>query len=171
MQVQASLQATNARILSIQWHPQFEHILAAGSFDNTVRVHDVRENSVKEMEFHTDRVRSLNWSSEVPWLLVSGGDDSRQVCWDVRSRMMIFCAEEPTLAMTSFTSHYDRPFIYFSSHFDASIIQWNLLGVPDVALPQIKFLLNCERADILQDDLNEIMTSNVPTKLTGTRSR
>ena len=49
--------------------------------------------------------------------------------------MLIFCAEEPTLAMTSLTMHPERPFSYFSSHFDASIIQWTLLGVPDVALP------------------------------------
>jgi len=61
----------------MQWHPQFEHILAVGSFDNIVRVHDVKENSVKELAKHTDRARSVQWSTEVPWLLVSGGDDSR----------------------------------------------------------------------------------------------
>ena len=85
--------------------------------------------------------------------------------------MLIFCAEEPTLAMTSFTMHPERPFSYFSSHFDASIIQWTLLGVPDVALPQLKFLLNCSKEEIINNDLNEIMSSNVPTKLTGNRSR
>lgn len=122
MQVQSSLQATTHRVLCIKWHPQFEHILAAGSFDNIVRVHDVRENSVKDLKFHTDRVRSVQWSTEVPWLLVSGGDDSKQCVWDVRNKMLIFCAEQPTLAMTSFTAHADRPFTFFSSHFDASII-------------------------------------------------
>lgn len=71
------------------------------------------------------------------------------MCWDVRNRMLIFCAEEPTLAMTSFTAHKERPFSYFSSHFDASIIQWNLLGVPDIALPQLKLLLNCPKAEII----------------------
>lgn len=143
MQVQSCLQATSSRILCIQWHPQFDHILAAGSFDKILRVHDVKENSVKDLVYHTDRVRSVQWSTEVPWLLVSGGDDSKQCVWDVRNKMLIFVAEEPTLAMTSLTAHPERPFTLFSSHFDASIIQWTLLGIPDVALPQIKFLLNC----------------------------
>ena len=68
-------------------------------------MHDVKDNSVKDMNFHTDRIRSVQWSTEVPWLLVSGGDDSKQAVWDVRNKMLIFCSEEPTLAMTSFTVH------------------------------------------------------------------
>jgi len=89
---------------------------------------------VKELVFHTDRVRSLQWNSELPWLLASAGDDSKQAVWDIRNRQLIFTSEEPTLAMTSFTAHPKRPFSYFSSHFDASVIQWSLLHIPDIAL-------------------------------------
>jgi hypothetical protein len=55
-------------------------------------------------------------------MLTSGADDSKQAVWDIRNRQLIYFTEEPTLALTSFTVHPDKPFSYFSSHFDASII-------------------------------------------------
>jgi len=87
-----------------------------------VRVHDTKFTGHKELEFHTDRVRSLLWSSEIPWMLTSGADDSKQAVWDIRNKQLIYSTEESTLALTSFTAHPQRPFTYFSSHFDASII-------------------------------------------------
>ena len=81
-----TLQGTDQRILCLEWHPQFDYILAAGSFDNIVRVHDTKFTGHKELEFHNDRVRSLLWSSEIPWMLTSGADDSKQAVWDIRNK-------------------------------------------------------------------------------------
>ena len=108
-----------------------------------IRVHDTEFDGFKELVYHQDRVRSVLWSTEIPWLLASGGDDSIQALWDVRERKLLHVREEPTLAMTSFTSHPDKPFSYFSSHFDSSIIQWSLNSLPDVALSMLKILMGC----------------------------
>jgi len=121
-EITQQLKSTQSRILCLQWHPHFDYIIAAGSFDNIVRVLDIKMEGFKELTFHTDRVRSLMWSTEIPWMLTSGADDSRQAVWDIRSRVMIYSTEEPSLALTSFTLHPERPFTYYSSHFDASII-------------------------------------------------
>ena len=51
--------------------------------------------------------------------------------------------------MTALTCHHERPFTYFSSHFDASIIKWSLHSMPDIALPMLKFLLNCPKEDLI----------------------
>ena len=72
--------------------------------------------------------------------------------------------------MTSFSSHPARPFSYFSSHFDSSIIQWSLHGIPDIALAQLKFLLNCPQLECLCLDPHAIMTNDIKAKLTGERS-
>lgn len=61
-----------------------------------MRVHDTKFTGFKELVFHTDRVRSLMWSTEIPWLLTSGADDSKLAVWDIRNRMMIYATEEPT---------------------------------------------------------------------------
>ena len=71
------LKESDARVCIISWHPQFDYILAAGSFDNIVYIHDIKFEGSKELVFHTDRVRSVQWNSEIPWLLTSGGDDSK----------------------------------------------------------------------------------------------
>ena len=52
-------------------------MLAAGSFDNHAHVFDLKEKSGRILSHHTDRVRSVHWNSEIPWLLVTGGDDSK----------------------------------------------------------------------------------------------
>ena len=70
------------------------------------------------------------------------------------------------MALTSFTVHPEKPFSYFSSHFDASIIQWSMHGLPDIALAQLKFLLNCPEIDCLSD-VHEIMMNDISAKLTG----
>ena len=74
--------------------------------------------------------------------------------------------------MTALTCHKERPFTYFSSHFDASIIQWSLHGIPDVGLAMVKFLLGCPKEDTLCDDIDSMMSSNTgQTKLAGVQSR
>lgn len=73
--------------------------------------------------------------------------------------------------MTSFTAHPDKPFSYFSSHFDSSIIQWSLHSIPDISLTLLKFLLNCSEAECLCEDVHQMMTQEVSARLTGTSSR
>ena len=101
--------------------------MAAACFDNNVYVFDIKYDGSKVFEFHTDRVRSLIWNTELPWHLTSAADDSKVAVWDIRTSSLIFSTTEPSLALTSFTSHPERPFVYYSSHFDASIMQWTLL--------------------------------------------
>ena len=70
--------------------------------------------------------------------------------------------------MTALTCHKDRPFTYFSSHFDASIIQWSLHGIPDIGLAMLKFLLGCPLEDAICEDIDAMMVSNTgQTKLAG----
>ena len=78
------LHGSEFRIVCIQWHPQLEHIIAAASFDSTVHVYDLKQKTRNVLTLHTDRVRSVHWNSEIPWLLLSGGDDSKQILWDIR---------------------------------------------------------------------------------------
>ena len=110
------------------------------------------------------------WNTEIPWLLATGGDDSKQVLWDIRNKQVIFCAQQPTLAMTSFTSHPDRPFSYISSHFDASMIHWAIDCLPDIAITQLKFLLGCPKIELVCDDVHSSMTGDHKAKLAGEKS-
>lgn len=63
------------RVLCLDWSPFFEQIIATGSFDNIVRIHDIKKNTVIELKEHKDRVRSLVWNHEIPWMLISAADD------------------------------------------------------------------------------------------------
>ena len=62
--------------------------------------------------------------------------------------------------MTALTSHPERPFTYFSSHFDATIIQWSLTCLPDIGLAMIKFILGCSKEDIFTPDIDTMMLTN-----------
>ena len=71
-------------------------------------------------------------------------------------------------SMTSLTAHRARPFSYFSSHIDASVIQWSLLRIPNIGIAQIKFLLNCNHEDIFcGKDENEIKTNHINARISG----
>ena len=163
------LKGSDARVVCVQWHPQFEYILAAGSFDRMVRVHDIKYSGMKSLQFHTDRVRSLTWNHEFPWMLTSGADDSYVAVWDIRSKSLLFAVKEPSLALTAFATHPERPFTLYSSHFDASIMQWSMLGIPDVALAQIKFLLQADISDVICNP-HDMMQNDIKAKVAGTRS-
>lgn len=157
LEISQVLNCCEARIVCLQWHPQFEYIIAAGSFDTVVRVFDTKSEGIKALQFHTDRVRSLQWNHEFPWLLTTGADDSYVAVWDIRSKQLIFAVQEPSLALTSFATHPNRPFTLYSSHFDASVLQWSMLGIPDVGLCQIKSLLQIDKADIISN-IHEVMS-------------
>jgi WD40 repeat protein len=94
---------------------------------------DTASNSKKVLK-HAERVRSLIWNTEIPWLLISGSDDSVINVWDTRNSKLISSTCEPILATTSLTSHADKPFSIISSHFDSSIVFWSLLSIPEISL-------------------------------------
>ena len=102
--------------------------------------------------------------------MTSAADDSNVAVWDLRTSERVFSTNEPSLALTSFTSHYERPFTYYSSHFDASIMQWSLLDQPDIGLSQIKLLLGNEQDDVICD-VHDLMNHQISFKLTGNKSR
>ena len=61
----------------MQWHPHIEGLFAVGSFDGSVYhcKFSGQEIEKHELVYHTDRVRSLSWNSEIPWLLITASDD------------------------------------------------------------------------------------------------
>ncbi len=63
-------------MLTLAWHPLVESMLAVGSFDKVVRVHDIKKNTTVCLNMHKDRVRSVVWNYEMPWILISAADDS-----------------------------------------------------------------------------------------------
>jgi len=92
----------------------------------------LQENGHKNLEYHKSRVRSLSWNYEIPWLLISGGDDSFLGVWDIRTNKLIYETYEPCISTSSFTTHPKRPFTLVSSHLDNSLIFWDLLGLSDI---------------------------------------
>ena len=49
-------------------------------------------------------------------------------------------------------------------------MQWSMLGIPDVALSQIKFLLKADMADVTCN-AHEIMNNDIKAKVTGEVSK
>lgn len=78
-------------------------------------------------------MRSLCWNPELPWLLISGGDDSYFAAWDIRSNELIFEMHEPSISISSITTHPSNPFALVSSHFDNTVIFWDLLNFSDIS--------------------------------------
>ena len=132
--VETKFQSGGARIISICWHPLFDNLIATGSFDHKIRVHDIKKNTVVELCEHKERVRSILWNSELPWMLISGADDAQVIVWDLRTKRIVTAFNEPTLPMTSLIAHPISPFTLISCHFDSSILFWSLMSMPDVAL-------------------------------------
>ena len=158
------------RVLSFAWHPLFESVFVTGSFDNVVRVHDLSKDTTVELNKHKNRVRTVVWNHELPWLLISACDDSMLVVWDLRTQQPMTALYEPHGAMTSLISHPRRPFSLISCHFDHSIQFWSLMGVPDISMAQIKVLLGA-REDVLCDAQEAYTNPDIKGKLAGSQSK
>jgi WD40 repeat protein len=112
----------------------------------------------------------VQWNYEIPWLLISGGDDSFIAMWDIRNNKLISEAYEPCISTSSFTSHPKKPFTLVSSHLDNSIIFWDLLGVSDIFQTQLKFVLDLGLLETLCD-AHDQMVPDVKGKLSGEHSK
>lgn len=154
------------RILCVKWHPIFDYIFAAGSFSNEVQVWDTQNQGAKSLKFHTDRVRSLSWNYELPWMLITAADDANICIWDIRNETLLTSVYQASLSLTSFAVHPDHPFSIISTHFDNSIIQWSLLGIPDIAIAQTKMLLDLPITETLCDP-HDSMLKKFSSRLSG----
>ena len=78
------------------------------------------------------------WNTELPWLLISGGDDSVLALWDIRKDGLVTSIAqgttvlEPSISISCLTSHPKKPFNFISAHLDNSLIVWDLLGLPEI---------------------------------------
>lgn len=149
----------------------FDNIVATGSFDNAVRVHDIKKNTITTLLEHKDRVRSLVFNPEMPWILVSAADDSQVVVWDLRTKKILTSIIEPTLPMTSLISHPISPFTLISCHFDSSILFWSLINIPHVALAQLKLLLGSTVDSIYCEPGDAYTNTDHSAKLSGKQSK
>jgi WD40 repeat protein len=76
----------------------------------------------------------------LPWLLISGGDDSQLALWDIRKDELVSSVTqgatvfEPSISISCLTTHPKKPFSFLSAHLDNSIILWDLFGLPDIQL-------------------------------------
>jgi WD40 repeat protein len=97
-------------------------------------------------------VRSVLWNHELPWLLISGGDDSTLAAWDIRKNQLIYETIEPSISISSMTTHPLNPFTLITSHLDNSLIFWDLLLTPDIFHAQLKFSLpEFQITDVIAD--------------------
>jgi WD40 repeat protein len=98
----------------------------------------------------------------LPWLLISGGDDSQIALWDIRTDSLVTntlgdAVYEPSISISSLSSHPGQPFLLISGHLDNSLILWDLLGLPDVQLAQLKLILDMPPDSIITSNVNEGM--------------
>jgi WD40 repeat protein len=115
-------------------------------------------------------VRSILWNYELPWLLLSGGDDSTIAAWDIRSNKLIFDTLEPCISISSMATHPKNPFTVITSHLDNSVIFWDLLGLSDIFLNQLKFILDLGLLETICDP-HDLMVPDVRGKLSGQLSK
>ena len=96
-------------------------------------------------------MRSVIWNYELPWLLISGGDDSTFCLWDIRSNSLLHELEEKCIAIAGLTTHPKKPFTLVSSHFDNSVTFWDLLGLSDIYHVEVKFCFDMSLLDTVCD--------------------
>jgi WD40 repeat protein len=125
--------------------------VGSGSADSVVRVWDIKNNGHKSLQYHKQSVRSLAWNYEIPWLLISGCDNSELAIWDIRSNELITSIHEESIAVSAISTHPKRPFAYATSHLDNSVIFWDILDLPDIAMVSMKFFLELPLTDIICD--------------------
>lgn len=77
-------------------------------------------------------MRSLVWNKEIPWLLISGGDDSLIGLWDIRKNAIVYEVYEPSVSISGFAFHHEKPFNLISTHFDNSVIFWDLREISQI---------------------------------------
>jgi WD40 repeat protein len=111
-------------------------------------------------------VRSLIWNYELPWLLISGGDDSRLAAWDIRNDKLLYETVEPCISVSSIANN-PKSLSLVTSHLDNSVIFWDLMGIQDIFIAQMKSILGLELREITSPDVNDVMLPSTCGKLAG----
>ncbi|GMH42709.1 hypothetical protein BSKO_10628 [Bryopsis sp. KO-2023] len=81
----AMCRAHDAEVNCISFNPLNDWLLATGSTDRMVALHDIRQMSTRlhTLEGHTHDVFSVNWSPKDEAVLASCGADRRLLVWDL----------------------------------------------------------------------------------------
>lgn len=81
----ASVEAHNAEVNCLAFNPCNEYVLATGSADKTVALHDIRNLGSRLHTFvnHTEEVFQIGWSPRNETVLASCGADRRLMVWDL----------------------------------------------------------------------------------------
>lgn len=74
--VKSYLSSHNGWISSVEWSPSNEHQLLSGSYDNKVKLWDIRcaSDCLYDLTKHTEKVLCLSWTE--PEVILSGGADN-----------------------------------------------------------------------------------------------
>ncbi|GMH45451.1 hypothetical protein BSKO_13408 [Bryopsis sp. KO-2023] len=78
-------EAHEAEANSLCFNPNSEYILATGSADKTIALHDIRNlnQRLHSLEGHAEEVFQINWSTKNETILASCGADRRVIIWDL----------------------------------------------------------------------------------------
>jgi len=103
--------------------------------------------------------------------LISGGDDSRLAAWDIRNDKLLYETVEPCISVSSIANNPKKPFSLVTSHLDNSVIFWDLMGIQDIFIAQMKSILGLELKEITSPDVNDVMLPSTCGKLAGEASK
>ena len=85
-------------IQSVAFSPVDNSLIASAGGHNTIKLWDLRDNTVKDLTGHTDKVNSVAFSPDGK-LLMSGSEDSTIKIWDVSQGQNIETHEPITIRM------------------------------------------------------------------------
>ena len=111
-------------VYNVAWSPFHPHLIASGSNDKTVRVHNIAKGTTVVLVGHTNNVRALSWSRLSPNVLVSGGWDGTIRVWDVKTGSEMAMVHHHGADVYAVDSHPQRPLIFVSGSRDTTIRLW-----------------------------------------------
>ncbi|XP_046382682.1 periodic tryptophan protein 1 homolog [Ischnura elegans] len=102
-------------VLDISWNPNFPHVLASGSADNTVILWDLENCSVAStLKVFKDKVQTLCWHPFEAQTLLTGATDKRARVFDCRVEKSCLEWDFPGEIERVIWNHFD-PFCYLAS--------------------------------------------------------
>ncbi|KAG9394227.1 WD repeat-containing protein [Carpediemonas membranifera] len=131
------------KTFGVSWSPLVPHLLAVGSDDGTATVWQgtvkatpegplVQFAQVSALTGHTDKVRPVVWSPELPNILYTGAWDATLRTWDAATGKCLDVAREHHADIYGLSVHPQRPFMMVSSSRDMSIRSWSLTHIVDL---------------------------------------
>lgn len=113
----------------VSWNPVLPNLIAAGGDDHAIATFDLQTGRTQRLEGHTHNIRSLAWSHELPYVLLSGSWDASIRVWDIRGAgVCLNIVSDHFADIYGLSSHSNRPFVFTSSSRDTSARWWQLTG-------------------------------------------